>query len=53
MFSWLKAHIRRHGVQYRSFLENADLLQARSFLYHALDLIDKSSIEGWFSHAGY
>jgi hypothetical protein len=53
MFSWLKAYIWRHGVQYRSLLENSDLLQARLFLYHALDLVEPVCIEGWFSHAGY
>lgn len=52
-FSFIKHFIRRHGVEFRSFIELGDELRPFLFLYRALDTVTADACRGWFSHSGY
>lgn len=52
-FSFIKAHIRRHGQIYRDIVESGDKIGPFHFLYEALDRVTPAAARAWFHHSGY
>ncbi|KAF8289103.1 hypothetical protein DL93DRAFT_2031535, partial [Clavulina sp. PMI_390] len=48
-FSTLKAHIRRHGIEFRGFVRQGVSHEIEAWLYHAYDLaVSRRKVQGWF-----
>jgi hypothetical protein len=52
-FSFVKAHIRRHGLEFRNIVESGDKVDPFLFLYDALDKVTPAMSRAWFHHSGY
>lgn len=52
-FSFVKAHIRRTGHEFRSIVESGDAAAPFHYLYAALDTVTPTASRGWFHNSGY
>lgn len=52
-FSWVKYHIRRHGLEFWNIVETGNEEELFLFLYDILDKVPTYACQGWFHHSGY
>jgi hypothetical protein len=52
-FSYLKAHLRRHGSEFRTAVDSKDEGGILLFFHSALATITPKHCEGWMTHSRY